>query len=307
MDWEAALATFDDTLALRGRSDATRSAYRRDIQRLAELAGERTPTQLANRDIRHALARLHGSGLDGRSLSRMLSAWRGLYDCLIDRDQASANPCTGVRPPKSGHRLPKALPVDAAQQLLDAELAEETPLTTRDRAMFELLYSSGLRLTELTRLDTGDVDLPERLVRVSGKGNKERLVPIGQQAVTALQRWLAERQAAHGETALFTNRMGTRLGGRQIEKRLARWAIVSGSDRHVSPHMLRHSFASHLLQSSSDLRAVQELLGHSNLSTTQIYTSLDFQHLAQVYDTAHPRARKPGSDATPPDESDSTD
>jgi integrase/recombinase XerC len=304
MNWDAALASFDSALTLSGRRDATRAAYRRDILRLAELAGERTPQQLQSRDIRHALARLHGGGLDGRSLSRMLSAWRGLYDCLIDRELASANPCTGVRPPKSGHRLPKALPVDAAQRLLDAELAEETALTCRDRAMFELLYSSGLRLTELVRLDVGDVDLAERLVRVSGKGNKERLVPIGQQADDALRGWLAQRNAGDGETALFTGQGGRRLGGRQIEKRLARWAIVIGSDRHVSPHMLRHSFASHLLQSSSDLRAVQELLGHANLSTTQIYTSLDFQHLAQVYDTAHPRARKsePRQDASADDD-----
>ncbi|MDN0082921.1 tyrosine recombinase XerC [Crenobacter sp. SG2305] len=303
MDWDTALTTFDSALVLLGRSDATRAAYRRDIVRLAEVTSERPPTSLSNRDIRHALARLHAGGLDGRSLSRMLSAWRGLYDCLIDRDLASANPCTGVHPPKSGHRLPKALPVDAAQQLLDAELAEETTLTCRDRAMFELLYSSGLRLTELTRLDVEDVDLAEQLVRVSGKGNKERLVPLGKQAATALQRWLAERQAVQGEVALFTNRNGTRLGGRQIEKRLARWSIVTGSERHVSPHMLRHSFASHLLQSSSDLRAVQELLGHANLSTTQIYTSLDFQHLAQVYDTAHPRARKSAKARTDDDQS----
>jgi integrase/recombinase XerC len=183
------------------------------------------------------------------------------------------------------------MPVDAMAALLDG-VSPGSPLDTRDRAMFELLYSSGLRLAELAQLDLDDVDLKDSLARVLGKGNKTRIVPVGRLALQALQDWLRVRAAAPDENALFTNRLGRRLGGRQIENRLAACAIRSGADRHVHPHMLRHSFASHLLQSSGDLRAVQELLGHANLSSTQIYTSLDYQHLAQVYDNTHPRAHK---------------
>jgi integrase/recombinase XerC len=297
MPWTEDSQGFLDSLRQGGKSRLTLAAYRRDLDALAALAGECAPENIDAARIRGFIARLHGKGLSGRSLARMLSAWRGLFDRLIDQGRLDANPCNGLRPPKEGRRLPKALPVDATAALLDG-VAPETPLDLRDKAMFELLYSSGLRLAELAGLDLGDVDLQENLARVLGKGNKTRIVPVGKAAHAAIVAWLEARTAADGENALFTGQQGHRLGPRQIEKRLAAWSLRSGASRHVHPHMLRHSFASHLLQSSGDLRAVQELLGHANLSTTQIYTSLDYQHLASVYDAAHPRAhKKPKTDS----------
>ncbi|WP_024302841.1 tyrosine recombinase XerC [Pseudogulbenkiania sp. MAI-1] len=290
--WEQQIAAYDLALQLAGKSPHTRSAYRRDLQALAALQPGPAPAALTAQHIRLAVARLHAKGLVGRSLARMLSAWRGFFDWLIEKKQTVANPCQGIRPPKKPKTLPKALPVDAANALLDAPADPEDELALRDKAMFELLYSSGLRLSELTGLDLDDLDLAEGLLTAHGKGSKTRILPIGRQARAALEEWLAIRPAAPGERAVFTGKSGRRLSGRQVEKRLEQWALRHGSDRHVHPHMLRHSFASHLLQSSGDLRAVQELLGHANLSTTQIYTSLDFQHLAKVYDAAHPRARQ---------------
>jgi integrase/recombinase XerC len=295
MPWTEDSQHFLDRLRREGRSRHTLSAYRRDLDTLSALAGDTEARDLSAQHIRGFIARLHGKGLSGRSLARMLSAWRGLFDRLIEQGHIDANPCNGLRPPKEGRRLPKALAVDATAALLDG-VAPETPLDIRDKAMFELLYSSGLRLSELAGLDIGDIDFDENLARVLGKGNKTRVVPVGTVARTAIIAWLAVRAAAAGERALFTGRQGQRLGARQIEKRLASWSLRSGAPRHVHPHMLRHSFASHLLQSSGDLRAVQELLGHANLSTTQIYTSLDYQHLARVYDAAHPRAHKKPAD-----------
>lgn len=286
-----AIDGFLDALRREGKSRHTIDAYRRDLQALLDLAGDRPPASLTPQDIRQFIARLHARGLSGRSLARMLSAWRGWFDREIDLQRLDANPCHGLRPPKDGRRLPDALPVDATAALLDG-VAALAPIDLRDKAMFELMYSSGLRLSELAGLDLADLDFGQNLARVTGKGNKTRIVPFGSVARTALTAWLRIRQAAPGENALFTGKQGLRLGGRQIEKRLAAWSLRSGLTRHVHPHMLRHSFASHLLQSSGDLRAVQELLGHANLSTTQIYTSLDYQHLARVYDAAHPRAHK---------------
>lgn len=286
-----AIDGFLDALRRDGRSRHTVDAYRRDLQALVALTGERPLASLTPQDIRQFIARLHARGLSGRSLARMLSAWRGWFDREIDQKRLDTNPCQGLRPPKDGRRLPDALPVDATAALLDGVTAT-APIDLRDKAMFELMYSSGLRLSELTGLDLADLDFGQGLVRVTGKGNKTRIVPFGSVARAALSAWLRIRQAAAGENALFTGKQGNRLGGRQIEKRLAAWSLRSGLTRHVHPHMLRHSFASHLLQSSGDLRAVQELLGHANLSTTQIYTSLDYQHLARVYDAAHPRAHK---------------
>jgi integrase/recombinase XerC len=295
MQWETDIASYLETLKHAGKSSLTLKAYQRDLVALSELAAPHPAESLSPVLIRRFIAELHGKGLSGRSLGRMLSAWRGLFSHLMDQTRINNNPCQGLRPPKEGHRLPKALGVDATAALLDGN-TPDSELELRDQAMFELLYSSGLRLAELAGLDLQDIDLEQDLARVLGKGSKTRIVPIGKVAHQAIRQWIEVRHAAEGETALFTGKSGLRLGGRQIEKRLARWGVKSGMDRHVHPHMLRHSFASHLLQSSGDLRAVQELLGHANLATTQIYTSLDYQHLAQVYDNAHPRAHKKPSD-----------
>ncbi|WP_062790566.1 tyrosine recombinase XerC [Aquitalea pelogenes] len=285
------LAAFRDSLRLQGKSPHTLDAYVRDLQGLQLLLGSRDILQAQADDIRKAMATLHARGLGSRSLARKLSSWRQFYDWLQQKQAIGINPCLGLRAPKQNKPLPKALPVDGTAALLEHIPHDET-LSLRDRALFELMYSSGLRLSEAVGLDLSDMDLQEQLLRVRGKGNKTRLLPIGRTALDYLQQWLAERQAEAGCNAVFVGRHGRRLSARQVQKRLAEWSIRTGMDRHVHPHMLRHSFASHLLQSSGDLRAVQELLGHANLSTTQIYTALDFQHLAKVYDAAHPRARK---------------
>ncbi|WP_332675693.1 tyrosine recombinase XerC [Aromatoleum sp.] len=270
--------------------------YRRDLVRLHRLADGRVPAELGVHDIRRFVARLHAQGLEGRSIARALSAWRGLFRWLIrQRGLIRVNPAEGVRAPKSPQHLPKVLSPDQAKALLDAE--PDDRLEVRDRAMFELFYSSGLRLAELAGLDVGEgLDLVEGLVTVRGKRGKTRAVPVGTHAVQALHAWLAQRGApipGSGDgRALFITRSGGRMSPSAIRSRLARWAKVHGFGVHVHPHMLRHSFASHLLQSSGDLRAVQELLGHASIRSTQIYTHLDFQHLAKVYDAAHPRAKK---------------
>ena len=287
--WQALIDAYDDQLRLAARSEHTRIAYRRDLTKLAALLGSSQPEQTDGPAIQRALGQLRRHGLSPRTLARMLSTWRSLFEWMIRREWLAANPCAGVRAPRAGQRLPKTLSVDSAMQLLDAPAEDERDI--RDAAIFELMYSSGLRLSETVSINLADIDLREALLKVQGKGNRERILPIGKQAVAALQRWLPLRQAADGEEALFVSSKGVRISSRQLARRLERWALHSGSEQHVHPHMLRHSFASHMLQSSGDLRAVQELLGHANLATTQIYTSLDFQHLAKVYDTAHPRAK----------------
>ncbi len=274
-------------------SPHTLTAYRRDLQHLQTLTPATAPEQIAPPQLKRLLMKLHGEGLAPRSIARTLSAWRAYYRWLAKRSAITRNPCDGLRAPKQPRNLPKALGADQANALLDGE--PDDALENRDRAMAELLYSSGLRLSELASLDIGaNFDLKENEVTVLGKRNKTRTVPIGGKAKEALLDWIQERAAIAkaGEKALFVNRTGTRLSTTSIARRLSRWAQKQGLGVHVHPHMLRHSFASHLLQSSGDLRAVQELLGHSNISTTQIYTHLDFQHLAKVYDQAHPRARK---------------
>lgn len=274
----------------------TVSAYARDLERLAELAGTAVPlASLTQHDIRRHVARLHARGLSGRSLARTLSAWRGFYEWLARGSDLKTNPVQGIRPPKSPKALPSALSPDQTAMLLDH--APDDVLEIRDRAMFELFYSSGLRLSELASLDLkGGLDLAAGEVVVTGKRNKTRLVPVGDKARSAINAWLAPREtmAKVDEPALFVSQRGTRLSARMIELRLDRWAAKCGLGARVHPHMLRHSFASHVLQSSGDLRAVQEMLGHADISTTQIYTHLDFQHLAKVYDAAHPRAKKKG-------------
>lgn len=271
----------------------TLTAYRRDLSLLQDGAGTRPLAQLQSHELRRQAMRLHGQGLSARSLARTLSAWRSFYRWLARRGVLTTDPCVGLRAPKRPRALPKALAIDQAAALLAAP--GDDLLAVRDRAMFELFYSSGLRLAELAGLDLEKgLDLAGGEVTVTGKRAKTRTVPVGTKATEALQAWLEQRLAiaAVDETALFVSRRGTRLSPRAIELRLAHWAKKSGLGLHVHPHMLRHSFASHVLQSSGDLRAVQEMLGHASISTTQIYMHLDFQHLAKVYDAAHPRAKK---------------
>ena len=266
--------------------------YARDAGTLIELAGAMPLDGIDLAHVRRFVAQLHGRGLDGRSLARMLSAWRGFYRYLARDHGFAHNPCAGVRAPKTAKKLPHALSPDEAGRLMRIE-GEDT-LAVRDRAMLELFYSSGLRLTELTGLAPGDVNPRDATVRVTGKGAKTRIVPVGRHALAAVGAWIGVRAAIAGadEQALFVTQRGRRLGPRAVQARLKHWAARLGFGASVHPHVLRHSFASHLLQSSGDLRAVQEMLGHANISTTQVYTQLDFQHLAKVYDAAHPRARK---------------
>ncbi len=270
----------------------TTAGYARDLALLEKEAAGAALDALDAQHIRLFLARLHGRGLAPKSLARMLSAWRGFYRHACRRLGYAANPCLGLKPPKLRRALPETLSPDDCAQLLDR--APEGILETRDAAMFELFYSSGLRLAELAGLDLARLDLAEGEVTVTGKGGKTRIVPVGAKARAALANWLAQRPAlaGEGEGAVFLNRRGARLTPRSIQLRLDRWARRAGLASHVHPHLLRHSFATHVLQSSSDLRAVQEMLGHASLSATQVYTHLDFQHLSRIYDAAHPRAKK---------------
>jgi integrase/recombinase XerC len=242
--------------------------------------------------VRRLVAMLHARGASPRTLALTLSAWRGYFRWLARHRGLRANPVLGIRAPKAARPLPKALSVEAAQRLLDGE-PENSPLSLQDAAMFELLYSSGLRVGELVALDLSD-EPQKGEVTVTGKGSKTRTVPVGAKARDALKRWLALRGAiaVPDEKALFVGGRGKRISPSRVWQRLTRWARRRGLAEHVHPHMLRHSFASHLLQSSQDLRAVQEMLGHASISTTQVYTHLDFQALAKIYDAAHPRARK---------------
>jgi len=280
----------------RRQSPHTVSNYRRDFARLLTLAGEIPLARLQVHHIRRFVAQMHGQGLSGRSLARLLSAWRGFFNWLGRADAVLANPCEGVRSPKSPKHLPNALSVDEAARLLEPDEQTDPVLLARDAAMFELFYSSGLRLAELAALDCAALDaaLEDGEIRVLGKRNKARLIPVGSKAREALAAWGALRDtlAAAEEPALFVSRRGNRISHRMIQLRLARHAVLLGLPRHVHPHMLRHSFASHVLQSSGDLRAVQEMLGHASIASTQVYTHLDFQHLASVYDAAHPRAKR---------------
>jgi integrase/recombinase XerC len=277
----------------RRASPHTIAAYRRDLAKLAALAAEVDLAEMQSHQLRRFTMQLHGQGLGATSLARTLSAWRTYYRWLARRGAITRNPCDNLRPPKRPKPLPKVLSIDQTQALLEG--SADALLELRDKAMFELFYSSGLRLSELAGLNVGEgLDLAEGTVTVTGKRNKTRTVPVGCKAIEAISAWSARRGeiASIGESALFVGRRGNRLNPRTIERRLAAWTERLGLGVHVHPHMLRHSFASHLLQSSGDLRAVQEMLGHANIATTQIYTHLDFQHLAKVYDAAHPRARK---------------
>jgi integrase/recombinase XerC len=276
-------------------SPATLRNYAHAMQMLLGLLEDQPLGSLDAAQARRFVGTLHGEGLAPRTLALTLSAWRGWFRWLVRQHGFKANPLVGLRAPKAKRGLPKALSVEAAQQLLDGEQGGAADLV-RDRAMFELLYSSGLRLAELVALDVDDgrLDLRHAEVTVTGKGAKTRSVPIGAKAREALKAWIDQRQgiAAPGEKALFVGARGRRISPAVVGARLAAWARRRGLAGRVHPHMLRHSFASHVLQSSQDLRAVQEMLGHASISTTQVYTHLDFQALAKVYDAAHPRARK---------------
>jgi integrase/recombinase XerC len=292
-------------------SPHTVAAYTRDLRSLVsycERVGLESWTAVDNGHLRSFAARLHGGGLGPRSIQRRLSAVRSFYEFLqreahalrtttgsdVDRDVARirSNPGQDVRAPKAARRLPETLDADQMARLLEIPAGE--PFAARDRAIMELLYSSGLRLAEIVGLDMASLDLRDRVVHVLGKGSKMRVVPVGRMALKALEQWRVERtgQARPDEQALFVGRSGRRLGRRAVELRVAYWARRQGLSIHVYPHLFRHSFASHLLESGAELRGVQELLGHADIATTQIYTHLDFQHLARIYDATHPRARR---------------
>ena len=276
-------------------SPHTSSNYARDLRALADYMDRGNLPDWSTVDSQHVrvfAARAHAGGLGPRSVQRRLSAVRGFFNYLLRERIVASNPAVDIRAPKAARRLPGTLDVDQLNQLLD--IPAEGALAVRDKAIMELFYSSGLRLDELVGLDVAQLDLPDRTVRVLGKGRKTRVVPVGRKPVEALRAWLKERVtlADTEATALFVGKNGSRLKHRAVQLRIAYWARRKGLPSHVHPHLFRHSFATHLLESSKDLRGVQELLGHADISTTQIYTHLDFAHLARTYDASHPRAKR---------------
>ncbi|MBP3984218.1 tyrosine recombinase XerC [Pseudoxanthomonas helianthi] len=276
----------------RRMSANTLDAYRRDLDALQAWATEQgtaDPTQLDTAQLRAFIAAEHRRGLSPKSLQRRLSACRSLFAWLLKHGRVAANPAAGIRAPKAPRKLPQVLDADEAVQLV--EVPTDAPLGLRDRALLELFYSSGLRLSELCALRWNALDLTGGFVQVTGKGNKQRIVPVGSHARAALQAW-GDEQKAPVDACVFPGRGGAPISQRAVQIRIKQLAHRQGLFKHVHPHMLRHSFASHILESSGDLRGVQELLGHADISTTQIYTHLDFQHLAKVYDAAHPRAKR---------------
>lgn len=299
----------------RRASPHTVAAYRRDLTRFTRELGAATGGEagahearprgvlagdVQPRDVREFAGRLHANGLSPRSVARHLSSVRSLFDYLVRRRELGANPASGVRAPKQRERLPKTMDPDQTAQLFSERA--ESAIDLRDRAMLELLYGSGLRLAELIAIDIRDLDLANGFVRVTGKGQKTRVVPVGGAAAEAARAWLAKRPEARGGDPLFVGRGQKRMSPRNVQLRLKRVAARTMGNDGLHPHLLRHSFASHVLESSGDLRAVQEMLGHADISTTQVYTHLDFQHLAKVYDAAHPRARRVAETGTPPEE-----
>jgi integrase/recombinase XerC len=289
------LEEFLDQLAHQRRlSPGTVRNYRRAVEELFALNDGVSLNRLEAQHLRRTVSLLHARGMSGRTIATLLSGWRGFFNWLVKHRGFPHNPCVGLHAPKSPKALPKALSPDLMARLLES--LPVGPAQSRDKAMFELFYSSGLRLAELVSLDAADSEgmLRQAEVTVTGKGAKTRIVPVGGKACSAIAVWLVERAklARPEETALFVGARGRRIAASSVRYALAHWARRLGLPQHVHPHMLRHSFATHLLQSSGDLRAVQEMLGHSSISTTQVYTHLDFQHLAKAYDAAHPRAKK---------------
>ena len=275
-------------------SELTAENYARDLKRLFELSVATPLNTIKAHQIRRYIGQLHSRGLSGRSLARMLSAWRGFFIYLMRDHGYTDNPCMGLRAPKSAKALPQALSPDEAVHLM--EIPADSVSAIRDKAMVELLYSSGLRLAELVGLNAADMNanLGAGEVRVTGKGSKTRVVPLGGYAIAALQAWIAVREqlAKTDEPALFVGLRGQRISPRVVQLRMKAWGVKLGITSNVHPHLLRHSFATHVLQSSGDLRAVQEMLGHASISSTQVYTHLDFQYLSKIYDAAHPRAKR---------------
>ena len=296
---DSALKRIDSFLAKlrneRNYSPHTLKSYSRDLTSLITYCDEKKIlawTDIDDQDIRSLISKRHRQGLGGKSLQRMLSSFRSFFKYLLIENIIPNNPALNIQAPKTGRKLPSTLDVDSMTRLI--EIKGDEVETVRDRAMLELFYSSGLRLSELTSLNVKNgEDLSSGTIRVIGKGDKERDIPVGTKAVKAVKAWLVRRGeiANENEQALFVGKQGKRIHNSVIQKRLKYWAQKQGIDMNVFPHLLRHSFASHMLESSGDLRAVQELLGHADISTTQIYTHLDFQHLAKVYDAAHPRAK----------------
>jgi len=281
-------------------SKHTLSAYKRDLDQFSQWFSAKdnnNKADILNADslsIRNWAALMHRQGMTGKTLQRKLSSLRSFYHYSLRNHLIKKNPALDIRAPKAPRTLPETLDAESLTQLL--EIPGNSTLAIRDRAIMELFYSSGLRLAELVSLDIDSIDLKENMLRATGKGNKSRDLPIGSKAAIALQAWLSSRseliKIGLDEKALFISKLGKRISPRTVQQRLNHWRQKQGLEQHIHPHKLRHSFASHILESSGDLRAVQELLGHADISTTQIYTHLDFQHLAKVYDKAHPRARK---------------
>lgn len=294
LPFENAILTFFAYLQNEKQLSAhTQSNYLRDLQKFQHICLQQQRDSWSLIDakfIRQAVAFLHRQGLNGKSLQRWLSALRSFFQFCIKQSWLTYNPAEGIAAPKSAKHLPKTLDVDQAAQFV--EVKGDDFIAFRDRALLELLYSSGLRLAEVVSVNLNDIDLREAMIRVTGKGNKTRSVPVGSAAIKAIHEWLEHRNlfARPEELALFITQRGSRISHRAVQMRLQQLSLEQGMDNPVHPHMLRHSFASHMLESSGDLRLVQEMLGHANIATTQIYTHLDFQHLAKVYDQAHPRA-----------------
>ena len=293
-NWQQQIDDYIEELrTVRQLSPHTLSNYRRDLEKFADYCQQHTidNAELAHSaHVRQWVAVMFRNGASGRTLQRALSSLRSFYK-YRNRKGSQHNPALGIQAPKSEKKLPKALDTDSVGQLLNIEADDF--LSLRDKAILELFYSSGLRLSELVSLNIIDIDFSDALITVTGKGNKTRSLPVGRFAIEALQAWLKVRgDALPKDDAVFVGNKGKRLGQRAIQLRLKKYSLEQGMGQNVHPHMLRHSFASHILESSGDLRAVQELLGHANISTTQVYTHLDFQHLAKVYDSAHPRANR---------------
>ena len=273
-------------------SELTIKNYQHDINRLIKL-NDKKLTEINSEDIRLSLSKLHASGLSGKSLSRILSSWRGCFLFLNKSQLMKYDPTSGIKAPKAKKKLPQTLSIDQVFNLIN--IPQTGFIDTRDKAILEFFYSSGLRLSELVNIHISDIDMSEQTLKVLGKGNKFRIVPIGRKAIEALNLWILQRNKLNkilDSELLFLNQHGKKLTARAIQYRLKFWAQKNNIPENIHPHLLRHSFASHVLQSSQDLRAVQELLWHSNISTTQIYTHLDFQHLSKIYDQAHPRSKK---------------
>ena len=273
-------------------SELTIKNYQHDINRLIKL-NDKKLTEINSEDIRLSLSKLHASGLSGKSLSRILSSWRGCFLFLNKSQLMKYDPTAGIKAPKPKKKLPQTLSIDQVFNLIN--IPQTGFIDTRDKAILEFFYSSGLRLSELVNIHISDIDMSEQTLKVLGKGNKFRIVPIGRKAIEALSLWILQRNKLNkilDSELLFLNQHGKKLTARAIQYRLKFWAQKNNIPENIHPHLLRHGCASHVLQSSQDLRAVQELLGHSNISTTQIYTHLDFQHLSKIYDQAHPRSKK---------------